>query len=152
MPETIETVTCPYCKNKIPVKEYLDTHYATCPKRLAHPLSKKVKTPLKIVTNEEETPEEFLSRIDEWEKKEIPRRDSEPAAAAPLIPVNPEEGKEPEEVPVEEPEDRTFLIRDRVLVESNGKVEEPSETVKELPEKEVMEESSEELPIEEAGE
>lgn len=143
MPETIEIITCPYCGDRVPIKEYLDTHYATCPKRLAHPLFKKVKTPLKIVTNEEETPEKFLEKIDEWEKP-VPRRDKEPSAAAPLIrnPRNPWE--ELGEAPVEEPEEfideKTYLIRNEILVEANGKVEVPEEVEKEQPEEAPVEE------------
>lgn len=136
----VEIVHCGFCGVGFPLAEY-DEHWDKCEKRLAHPLYKKVKTPLKIVTNEEETPEEFLARIDEWEKP-VPRRDRKPAAAAPLI-RNPGEA---EEAPVEVPdeiidEEKTFLIRDRVLVEVNGKVEHPEGPVEEIPETETHEES-----------
>lgn len=130
----VEIVHCGFCGVGFPLAEY-DEHWDKCEKRLAHPLYKKVKTPLKIRTNEEFTPEEFLARIDE-DKIEVPRRDREPVAAAPLIPVNPEEPDEFVD------EGKTFLFQNKTYVEVDGKVETPEEPVKE--------EVPEETPVEEA--
>ena len=130
MPETkVETIHCGFCGGSVPLDEW-NEHWDTCEKRLAHPSFKKVEAPLMIETNEKLTPEEFLARIDE-EEIEVPRGDREPAAAAPLIPVNPGE-----EAPVEGPdeiidEEKAWLIRNKTFVEVDGKVETPEQVVKE---------------------